>query len=165
MAILFVSGDLFANRFQVEAFAHGCNCEGTMSAGIAVGFKHRYPAMFEEYRRRCKAEPAEFVLGSVFVWREPGKLVVYNLGTQERGWHGRATYLAIEQALTVTRALLDADGHRSLAIPRIGAGFGGLSWKKVRSIIERVFDDWDGMLYVYETFEPEPEPTTPDDDP
>lgn len=152
MAIEYVTGDLFANRFGAEAFAHGCNCEGSMSAGIATGFKQRYPEMFAEYRRRCKAAPPEFVLGSVFAWKEPGKPTVFNLGTQERGWHGRATYLAVEQALTVTRALLEADGIGSLAVPRIGAGFGGLSWKKVKAILERVFADWPGTLVVYEEF-------------
>lgn len=156
MPIEFVSGDLFANRVGAAAFAHGCNCEGSVGAGIAVGFRERYPAMFAEYRRRCHADPPEFVLGSVFVWREPGKPTVFNLGTQEKGWHGRATYTAIEQALTVTRAVADAEGIASLAIPRIGAGFGGLSWKKVRAIVERVFADWPGVLTVYEEYEPEP---------
>jgi O-acetyl-ADP-ribose deacetylase (regulator of RNase III) len=33
----FVSGDLFANAHGVEAFAHGCNCQGSMGAGIAKG--------------------------------------------------------------------------------------------------------------------------------
>jgi len=55
MSIAFVSGDLFANASSVQAFAHGCNCAGAMGAGIAVGFRTRYPAMYEEYRRRCIA--------------------------------------------------------------------------------------------------------------
>jgi O-acetyl-ADP-ribose deacetylase (regulator of RNase III) len=44
---------------------------------------------------------------------------------------------------------------RSIAMPRIGAGHGGLSWKKVRGIIEEVFKDWAGTLYVYEEFQSE----------
>ncbi len=44
---------------------------------------------------------------------------------------------------------------RSIAIPRIGVGYGGLSWKKVRLIVERVFADWSGQLVVYEEFIPE----------
>jgi O-acetyl-ADP-ribose deacetylase (regulator of RNase III) len=155
MPIQFVSGDLFANRFGAEAFAHGCNCQGTMGAGIAVGFKERYPDMYAEYRRRCKADPPEFGLGSVFFWREPGKPAVFNLGTQEKGWHGRATYPAIETALTTMRRLADEAGVTTIAVPRIGAGYGGLSWKKVRAIIERVFADWPEVFYVYEEYHPE----------
>ena len=29
MPIQFVSGDLFANRFEARALAHGCNCQGS----------------------------------------------------------------------------------------------------------------------------------------
>jgi hypothetical protein len=35
---------------------------------------------------------------------------------------------------------------------RVGAGYGGLSWKKVRVLVERVFADWEGTLYVYEQY-------------
>jgi len=68
MAIEYVKGDLFRNRYKAAAIAQGCNCKGSMGAGIAVGFKERYPEMFEEYRRRCKAKPREFNPGDVFLW-------------------------------------------------------------------------------------------------
>ncbi len=34
MPIRWVSGDLFANAFKVQAFAQGCDCQGSMGAGI-----------------------------------------------------------------------------------------------------------------------------------
>ncbi len=151
MPIQYLTGDLFVNREKAEALAHGCNCAGSMGAGIAVGFKERYPAMFEEFRRRCKAKPPEFVLGDVFLWREEGKPAVFNLGTQPRPGRG-ATYPIVEVALRELRSAADEAGIRSIAVPRIAAGYGGLSWKKVRAQIEAVFTDWPGMLYVYEEF-------------
>ena len=39
MPIQYVAGDLFANRFAAQAFAHGCNCQGSMGAGIAKTFR------------------------------------------------------------------------------------------------------------------------------
>jgi O-acetyl-ADP-ribose deacetylase (regulator of RNase III) len=155
MPIQYVRGDLFANRYQAEAFAHGCNCQGSMGAGIAVGFRQRYPAMYEEYQRRCKAEPRLFNLGDVFLWQEDGKPAVFNLGTQEGYWRARASYEAIEAALKRARALADENSIGSIAMPRIGAGYGGLSWKRVRAVIEQVFGDWPGTLIVYEEFEAE----------
>ena len=152
MPIEFVTGDLFANRVKAEAFAHGCNCAGSMGAGIAVGFKERYPAMFEEFKRRCKAKPPEFALGDVFLWREEGGPAVFNLGTQPRPGRG-ATYPVVEAALKALRVAADAASIRSIAMPRIAAGYGGLSWKKVRAQIESVFADWPGVLYVYEEFQ------------
>lgn len=155
MPIRYVSGDLFANRFRAEALAHGCNCEGSMGAGIAVGFRERYPAMYEEYRRRCKAVPRQFNLGDCWLWRDRRRPDVFNLGTQERYWRGRASYEAIEQALTAMRRQADGAGITSVAVPKIGVGYGGLSWRKVKEVVERVFAGWAGTLAVYEEFVPE----------
>ena len=155
MPIEFVSGDLFANRHEAEALAHGCNCRGSMGAGIATGFRDRYPDMYEEYRRRCKAEPREFNLGDAFLWKEAGRPWVFNLGTQEGVWRARASYEAIESALKSMREQADREGVESIALPRVGAGYGGLSWRKVRAVVEAVFGDWPGTLYVYEEFAPE----------
>lgn len=155
MAIHYITGDIFVNRHHAQALAQGCNCKGSMGAGIAVGFKERYPAMFEEYRRRCKAKPREFNVGDVFLWRETDQPSVFNLGTQEDYWRSRATYEAVEQCLTTMRDTATAAGINSVAMPRIGAGYGGLSWKKVRALVDRVFADWSGDLYVYDEYVPE----------
>src|SRR3954454_10296191 len=154
MPIEFVKGDLFANRFHAQSLAHGCNCQGSMGAGIATGFRDRYPEMFEEYRRRCKARPRELNLGDAWLWKEAGKPRVFNLGTQEGVWRARASYEAIEAALSSMREQADRAGIDSIAIPRIGVGYGGLSWKKVRAIVEKVFAGWPGTLHVYEEFVP-----------
>jgi N-glycosidase YbiA len=52
------------------------------------------------------------------------------------------------------RRQADAEGITSIAMPRIGVGYGGLSWKKVRAIVEAVFGDWPGTLVVYEEYVP-----------
>jgi hypothetical protein len=89
MPIEFVRGDLFANRYKAQALAHGCNCQGSMGAGVAKGFRDRHPAMYEEYRRRCKAEPRRFNLGDAWLWKADGRQWVFNLGTQEGYWRAR----------------------------------------------------------------------------
>src|SRR5262249_15289615 len=102
----------------------------------------------------CKAEPRNFNLGDAWLWKAEAQPWVFNLGTQENYWRSRATYEAIETALVNMKKQAIAEGICSIAMPRIGAGYGGLSWKKVRAIIERVFNDWSGTLYVYEEFVP-----------
>ena len=126
-------------------------CAGSMGAWIAVGFKERYPEMFEEFKRRFKAKPPEFTLGDVFLWREAGKPAVFNLGTQPRPGRG-ATYPIVESVLKQLRVEADEAGIRSIAMPRIAAGYGGLSWKKVKAQIEACFADWPGVLHFYEEF-------------
>lgn len=152
MAIESVMGDLFKNRHRAQALAQGCNCRGSMGAGIAVGFKDRYPEMYEEYRRRCKAKPREFNPGDVFLWKDDELPWVFNLATQEDYWRSRATYANIETVMMGMRTLAEKEGLESIAMPRIGAGYGGLSWNKCRAIVEGVFDGWNGTLYVYDDY-------------
>ena len=154
MSIVFVSGDLFDNEHATQAFAHGFNCQGSMGAGVARTIRARYPEMYEEYRSRCKAEPRRFNLGDCWLWKGNHRPWVFNLGTQEGYWRSRASYEAIETSLTEMRRQADAEGITSIAVPRIGVGYGGLSWKKVRASVEAVFGDWDGKLVVYEEFVP-----------
>ena len=154
MPIKYVSGDIFLNQHNVQAFAHGCNCQGVMGAGIAVRFKKDYPEMFNEYRRLCKSKPRQFNLGDAFLWKEQGKPFVFNLGTQESpGRH--ATYQAVEKSLVSMISQAEVEGITSISIPRIGSGYGGLKWEKVREIIEKVFEKWSGNLFVYEEYKPE----------
>ncbi len=153
MPIHYVAGDLLQNRHALQAFAHGCNLQGLMGAGIAVQFRERFPAMYAEYRRRCKVKPREFNLGDVFAWQEAGQPIVYNLGTQVQPGRG-ATYAAVTLALREMKRQADAQAVKRIGMPRIAAGYGGLSWKKVKAIVETVFQDWAGDLFVYEEYVP-----------
>jgi O-acetyl-ADP-ribose deacetylase (regulator of RNase III) len=154
MTIEFVSGDIFDNAHHAQAFAHGCNCQGSMGGGIDRAFRERYPEMFDEYRRRCKAQPRQFNLGDCWLWKADDQPWVFNLASQEGYWRTRASYKATETALRSMRQQADADVLTRIAMPRIGVGYGGLSWKKVRAIVEAVFGEWMGTLVVYEEFVP-----------
>ena len=145
--ISFVSGDLLAAS-DLDAIAHGCNCGGVMGAGIAVPIRERWPAMFTEYRRRCRT--GEFDLGDVFAWRGRD-LVVFNLGTQKR--HGSVALLgAIETAVTTMVAMAPELGVRRIGVPRIGAGLGKLSWASVRAILEQVGASTPVELVVFDRY-------------
>jgi O-acetyl-ADP-ribose deacetylase (regulator of RNase III) len=155
MPVLAVAGDLFANRYQVQAYAHGCNCAGSMGAGIAKEFRARYPLMYAEYQALCKTEPRRFNLGDAWLWKDERQPWVFNLGTQEHYWRARASYDAIATALAAMRQQADDEGIVTIAMPRIGAGYGGLSWRKVRLLVDAAYRAWPGTLYVYDTFIPE----------
>jgi O-acetyl-ADP-ribose deacetylase (regulator of RNase III) len=77
---------------------------------------------------------------------------VFNLATQEDYWRSRATYENIENSLSGMKRLANEEDISSIALPRIGAGYGGLSWKKVKAIIDRIYADWSGTLYVYDEY-------------
>jgi O-acetyl-ADP-ribose deacetylase (regulator of RNase III) len=76
-----VTGDLF--NLGLPAVGHGCNCAGAMGAGIAVEFKRWFPAMYQQYRRRCQQGGLQ--LGDVFVWdRDPTSLRTTSLCSRYR---------------------------------------------------------------------------------
>lgn len=54
--------------------------------------------------------------------------------------------------MAAMRQLASDEVVESIAIPRIGAGYGGLSWNKCRAIIEAIFAEWDGTPYLNNEF-------------
>ena len=138
------------NLFTAEeglALAHGCNCQGVMGAGIALQFQRCYPLMYNEYTSRCKS--GIFLPGTVMGWSpclETGGRLILNLATQD--YPGpRARLEWIEAALMC--AIETHPGIIGIAMPRIGAGFGGLDWEDVRQVIEKVAMTTEVKLIVY----------------
>jgi O-acetyl-ADP-ribose deacetylase (regulator of RNase III) len=135
MPVEYRTGDLFAS--DASGLAHGCNCQGVMCAGIAVQFRKRYPEMFKQYRERCLN--GSFGVGSCFAWDAPDGKTIYNLGTQP--YPGACAKLEyIQTALTTMLRMPTKKNQliRTIALPRIGCGFGGLNWLDVKKVIEQV---------------------------
>lgn len=126
-------GNLFAFN-DILALAHGCNCAGAMGKGIALEFRRRWPAMFEEYKRRCCT--GEFKLGDVFMW-QAGDQTIFNLGTQ-RSWRTKAELWAIDASVRQMTELAEECGIFAVGLPRIGAGLGGLKWQEVEAVLEKI---------------------------
>ena len=149
MPTLFTQGDLFAAK-GVRAFAQGCNCAGAMGKGIAVGFKLRYPKMFAEYRQKCRE--GTFLLGDVMVWSD-GREIVFNLGTQAH-WRTAAELPALTKAVRTMVSLATEARLDRVALPRIGAGLGGLDWADVRHVLQEAGAASPVELVVFETYVP-----------
>lgn len=133
----------------MPALAHGCNTLGAMGAGIAREFRRRYPAMYDEYRRRCGE--GSFGLGDVLTWWEdPTQPVIFNLATQPR--RGRCASLgairvAVSEMLDQAEHLIHVD---AIGMPQIGCGLGGLRWMNVRPMLDEVAGGRRVELVVYE---------------
>lgn len=140
------------NIFKIDGvanFAHGCNCAGAMGKGIALQFKEMFPEMYMRYKNLCAM--GTFKLGEVFEYNY-GKGYVFNLGTQAT-WRTKADIKAIE--VSMRKMLHFAFNHqiKSIAMPKIGAGLGGLMWESVKEVIEEVAKEYPYIdLYVIENF-------------
>ncbi len=138
MDVEYIEGDLF-DLDEVDAWGHGVNCVGVMGAGIALGFKHRFPDMYRQYVMECALGRLE--LGDVFPWA--GDKVyphVFNIASQ-RLPGANASLQGLQHGLTqamVYTQRLATDNDPMMAVPRIGAGIGGLQWEDVKEVYESV---------------------------
>lgn len=133
----------------VPALAHGCNIRGVMGAGIAVQFKQRWPEMYTQYRRRCRA--GRFRLGEVMIWADPSSgTTIYNMATQQNPG-ADATTKAIEVSIqtVIKDVMMTQYGDAVVAMPRIGCGLGGLQWVDVECVLAKVIAPHPVQLQVW----------------
>jgi O-acetyl-ADP-ribose deacetylase (regulator of RNase III) len=144
---IFTKGDLL-HTDGVRAYAHGCNCAGTMEAGVSVAFKKRWPRMSEAYAQRCVERKPK--LGEVFAWSE-GTETVYCLALQENDAK-KATLPALSRSLKTMVELAATAGIDRIALPRLGAGSAGLDGPRVKRVLEEVGAATSVTLLVFEQF-------------
>lgn len=143
------SGDIL--KASVEALVNTVNCVGVMGKGVALQFKQAYPKNFDFYQAACKR-------GEV----QPGKMLTYdneqmlhpryiiNFPTK-RHWKEKSRLEDVESGLVALVQEVQARGIKSIAIPPLGAGSGGLDWKIVRRLIESAFEPLnDVQVVIYE---------------
>jgi O-acetyl-ADP-ribose deacetylase (regulator of RNase III) len=149
--IRFTSGDIL--RADADALVNTVNCVGIMGRGIALQFKNAFPANFKAYAAACKAE--EVQPGRMFVFAT-GKLkprYIINFPTK-RHWRGKSRIEDIQKGLKSLADEIVSHGIRSIAIPPLGSGLGGLDWKDVRPLIEEALERLhDVEVVVYEPTE------------
>jgi O-acetyl-ADP-ribose deacetylase (regulator of RNase III) len=135
--ITITSGNLL--KAKVEALVNTVNCVGFMGKGIALQFKQAFPSNNRAYEAACRAYEVE-----------PGKMLVHDNGRlrmphyiinfpTKRHWRGNSRIEDIELGLTALTTEVKRLGIRSIAVPPLGCGLGGLEWGMVRPMIERAF--------------------------
>lgn len=133
--IEYKTGDLLAE--DAEALVNTVNCVGFMGRGIALRFKKAFPANFKAYEAACRR--GEVRPGRMFVF-ETKQLAnpryVINFPTK-RHWRGKSRLSDIDVGLEALVGEIRSRGIRSIAVPPLGSGLGGLNWTDVRPRIER----------------------------
>ena len=154
--IEYTTGDVLAE--DAEALVNTVNCVGVMGRGIALQFKKAWPENFKAYAAACRRGEVE--PGRMFVF-ETGQLTpprcIMNFPTK-RHWRGKSRIEDIEAGLEALVAEIEQRGIRSIAVPPLGAGLGGLEWAEVRRRIERALGDLPNVRVV--VFEPRGTPAT-----
>lgn len=166
MELVEMHGDLFDSAATI--LCHQVNCCGCIGGGISGQFIAHEPKIIEEYRNVCASTvmsdingmpsivPKADLLGSV-IFTKHGKDQIYAsiFGQLEFGGDFKqyTDYDAVESGLMKIRQYAEENDPyiSSIAIPKyMGCGLGGARWSEVKSIIERVFDGYDGVLEIWE---------------
>ena len=132
--ISFTTGDIL--KSNAEALVNTVNCVGIMGRGIALQFKNAFSDNFEAYTRACESD--EVQPGRMFVFerhRLDNPRFIINFPTK-RHWRGKSRIQDIEAGLVDLVRVIQERKIRSIAIPPLGSGLGGLNWRDVRPRIE-----------------------------
>lgn len=147
-----VTGDILLSR--AELIAHGVSPNDNFDRGLALALRERWPGMYKDFRHYCHQDNPK--AGGLWSWAGPGARLTA-LFTQESAAHhhgtpGRASTANVNHALRALRQLIQEEGVRSVALPRLATGVGGLDWDEVRPLIQHHLGDVGVPVYVYTTF-------------
>lgn len=135
--IKLTQGDIL--KADAEALVNTVNCVGIMGRGIALQFRKAFPENFKAYEAACKAHHVK-----------PGKMFIYDLNClysprfiinfpTKRHWKGKSHIEDIKSGLIDLVDVVEKMQIRSIAIPPLGCGLGGLNWEEVQPLIIEAF--------------------------
>lgn len=121
---------------DAEALVNTVNCVGVMGRGIALQFRKAFPENYRAYKAVCDRHGLQ-----------PGQMLVHDRGEQsrpryiinfptKRHWRNRSELADIASGLEALVGEIRQRGVRSVAIPPLGCGLGGLDWEQVQPLIE-----------------------------
>ena len=147
--IQFKKGNLLES--MAEALVNTVNTIGVMGKGIALQFKERFPQNYKLYKRA--SEKKELQIGNMFVTYSneiEGSKWIINFPTKKHWLHpSKIEY--IQKGLDDLKKVIIANNIKSIAIPPLGCGNGGLTWSNVKPLIEEKLNDlYDVDITVYE---------------
>ena len=150
-----VAGDILLTKAQ--AIAHGIAPNDHFATGLALALRDRWPAMYKDlrhYHQQANPKP-----GSLWSWGGAGGVRIVNLFTQEpaashEAHPGKATLENVNHCLRALRKEAETQGFKSLALPKLATGVGGLRWEDVRPLIDKHLGDLSIPVFLYSQYKP-----------
>jgi O-acetyl-ADP-ribose deacetylase (regulator of RNase III) len=150
-----VAGDIVLTK--AEALAHGIAPNDNFANGLALALREQWPAMYKDFRHYCQTVTPK--TGGLWTWSGVGGVRIVNLFTQEPApGHGarpgRATIENVNHCLKALSKVIETEKFKSVALPRLATGVGGLDWKDVKPLIEKHLGHLSIPVYVYAAYQP-----------
>lgn len=128
------------------------NCCGVSGAGLALQFKGKYPTSYEDYKYHCRTEGMR--PGDVYSTLEDfDDFYLLNVATKDHWRHpSRIEWIerGVENIAKEVISLNYLAEHYTLAIPKLGCGYGGLDWAEVKPIIVNGLKELTCQVVIYE---------------
>ena len=136
--------------------AHGVAPADHFNQGLALSLREQYPAMAKDFRHYCQVSHPK--AGEIWAWAGADGKRVVNLMVQEeaptkQARPGKASTHNVNVALRNLRALIEEEQFKSVALPRLATGVGGLNWDEVKPLIDNHLGDLNIPIYVYTTYQ------------
>jgi O-acetyl-ADP-ribose deacetylase (regulator of RNase III) len=153
-----VQGDILLSKAQV--LAHGVAPNDDFKNGLAFSLKEKYPKLYKDFRHFSHDNhPKE---GTLWSWTGEDQRSFIQLFTQEhapskQAHPGRAKTSYVNSTLKNLRKYIEDNGVKSIALPRLATGVGGLDWDEVKPLIENHLGSLDIPVYIYTTFKKDQE--------
>lgn len=172
--INYTSGDILND--DADILVNPVNTYGVMGKGLALAYKNKFPEMFEVYKATCdisrniiktynlnpkstdrdrvRTDPVTgtrirpFWPGDVLWHQLPDGRFIANAATKHY-WRNPSKLEWVQEILIHLRTALLRDPAKSIAIPPLGCGLGGLQWNDVRELIESQLKNLPNDILVY----------------
>ncbi len=151
MSVIFKTGNLFLDKS--EALVNTVNCVGVMGKGVALEFKRIWPENYSAYKKACDAKELRpgsmliFELTNLFGKSEPRFII--NFPTKDH-WRAKSELEYISKGLDALVSDIKKYRIKSIALPPLGCGNGGLDWNTVRPMmLERLSELEDVKVSIY----------------
>ena len=147
--IKYITGNILESK--ADALINTVNTVGVMGKGIALQFKKAYHNNYKAYVQACKKNEIE--IGKLLIVKDSnlssGEKYIINFPTK-KDWRKPSEYGFIEAGLEDLIRIIKDYNIKSIAIPPLGAGNGGLEWEKVKKMIENKLSNIEIDIFVFE---------------
>lgn len=150
-----VEGDILLSG--AHAIVHGVAANDPMTQGLSLALHQMFPQMHKDFHKWCHQNNPK--TGIVWKWDKVENLVIVNMITQESEIHSsshpkKANLTDVNHCLKALKKFINKEKIKSIAIPKLSTGVGGLLWEDVYPLIVTQLEDVNIPIYLYSTFIP-----------
>ena len=144
--ITYIKGNIFQSDKQT--IVNTVNCVGVMGKGVALGFRLRYPEMYEKYKVFCQNK--QLTVGKLWLYKpDNDSQWVLNFPTKIH-WKYPSKMEYLELGLQKFVDSYKEKGITSISFPLLGTHNGGLDKIEVLNLMHKYLERCDIPIEIYE---------------